>query len=380
VAVLDPWPFATVPDRNRASVWVGRPEVRRRLEGIMASWRRRRASDISVLWADFGQGKTHALLHLETSLVSQPDTLVHYVQLPPLTTGSPFVALYRQVLRDFPLDVLGKKVFARYRDSIQDIFRAPPPGTQPIHQLLWLVGTAGPGREIAARWLRGDKVTAAETANLVIAGKRLSVGASPQTPQDCQNVLDGLLQTTIDFPSEGSGQFVLLIDEFQRLGELTSRKRTEVCDALHLLFNRHPQGLRLVLAFAGGLPEIVDNVLTLDLQARVSTRLHLPPMTTTQAEAYLVDLVEHYCGVVPKERSFPYEKGAVSAIVERADPTDESLSPRKVNIAADVLTNEVLDERAGRGDVAEHPITRQEVVDAAHLMEAQLSMSLAAVD
>jgi hypothetical protein len=345
----------------------------------MASWRRRRASDISVLWADFGQGKTHALLHVETSLISLTDTLVHYVQLPPLTAGSPFVALYRQVLRDFPLDIVGKRVFARYRDSIQDIFRAPPPGTQPIHQLLWLIGTAAPGREIASRWLRGDKVTTGETSNLVIAGKRLAVGASPQTAQDCQNVLDSLLQTAIDFPSDASGQFVLLIDEFQRLGELTSRKRTEVCDALHLLFNRHPQGLRLVLAFAGGLPEIVDNVLTRDLQARVSSRLHLPPMTQTQAEAYLVDLVEQYCGTASKG-IFPYARDAVSAIVELADPDDDSLSPRRLNIAADMLTNEALDDRAVRGDVTEHPITRQEVLDAAHVVEDQLSMSLAAID
>ena len=345
----------------------------------MASWRRRRASDISVLWADFGQGKTHALLHLETSLGSKTDTLVHYVQLPPLTTGSPFVALYRQVLRDFPLDVLSKRVFARYRDSIQDIFRAPPPGTQPIHQLLWLIGTAGPGKEVAARWLRGDRVTAGETAGLIIAGKRLAMGASPQTAQDCQNVLDSLLQTAMDFPADDSGQFVLLIDEFQRVGELNARKRTEVCDALHLLFNRHPQGLRLVLAFAGGLPEVVNSVLTRDLQARVTTRLHLPPMTHTQAEAYLVELVEQYSRT-DGDGGFPYEKGAVSAIVDMADPYGDSLSPRRLNIAADMLTNEVLNERAGRDDLAELPITLGEIIGAGRLIESQLSVSLASLD
>lgn len=378
--MLDPWPFATVPDRARASMWIGRPDALRRLNGLLASWKRRRASDISVIWADFGQGKTHALLHLETALASDHGKLVHYVQLPPLTTGSPFVALYRQVLRDFPLDALARRVFEKYRDSIQQIFSAPSPGERSIHHLLWLIGTSGPGKDVATRWLRGDRVSAAETADLIIAGKRLSIGSSPQTAQDCQNVLDTLLHTAMEFPKEASGEVVLLIDEFQRVGELTPRKRTEVCDALHLLFNRHPQGFRLVLAFAGGLPDIVDSVLTRDLQARVTTRINLPPMTPAQGASYLIDLVKAYAhGSDISGPGFPYEPDAVTAMVQLADPAGEALSPRMVNITADLLTNEVLTERSLAGS-NEGPISRAELVAAQGRVGHQLTQSLSVVD
>jgi hypothetical protein len=346
---------------------------------LVAGWRRIRASDISVLWADFGQGKTHALLHVENELESDPKTLVHYVQLPPLTTGSPFVALYRQVLRDFPLETLGRRVFERYRDSPQDLFRGPSPGERPIHQLLWLVGTSGAGKEVATRWLRGDKVSATETSALVIAGKHLAVGASPQNAQDCENVLDALVKTATDFPTDGAGQFVLLIDEFQRVGELTTRKRTEVCDALHLLFNRHPQGFRLVLAFAGGLPEVVGSVLTLDLQARVMTRLNLPPMTPSQGVAYLVGLIEAYAAQ-PQDGAnepFPYGPGALEAIVGFADTGTEGLSPRRLNITANMLSFEAL---AAREEGEDGPLSKGELAAAYDAQQDELSSSLAAED
>ena len=376
--MLESWPFATVPDRNRASLWIGRPEMLARLNALLAGWRRRRASDITVLWADFGQGKTHALLHLHGELAAKPNSLAHYVQLPPLTAGSPFVALYRQVLRDFPLDLLGKRVFERYRDDVRSIFTAAAPGDRQIHQLLWLVGTSSPGRDVATRWFRGERVAPNDLKDLVLAGKRLSIGPPPQTAQDCENVLDTLLNTAINFPAEDGGEFVLLVDEFQRIGELSPRKRTEVCDALHLLFNRRPQGFRLVLAFAGGLPEIVSGVLTGDLQARVTTKLSLPPMTPSQGRAYFEDLVRAYLAV---GEEFPFESDSVDEIVRLADPAGVLLTPRKINITADVLTNEALTQRViAASDTGDHPIVLHEIRDAAQAVGNDLLNSLGAVE
>jgi len=325
------------------------------------------------MWADFGQGKTHALLHLATSLNVAQNSLVHYVQLPSLTVSSPFVALYRQVMQDFPLERLGKLVFEHYRSNVHDIFRRPLPGAQPIHQLLWLVGTSAPGKDIAARWLRGDRVTSRETADLVIAGKKLSVGPSPQSAQDALNALDYLIGAAIAFAGKDDGKVVLLLDEFQRVGELTPRRRTEVCDSLHLLFNRHPQGFHLVLAFAGGLPRIVDSVLTNDLQARVSTRLHLPPMSSGQARDYLKELVSSSGG------PFPYEVGAIEYIVESIG-LGEVISPRKLNVAAGVLTNEVLTHREETGASVDVPIGVGELQAAYAARLEELMLSLGAAD
>jgi len=381
--VLDPWPFATVPNRDRAELWVGRPEALRRLDGLLASWRRRKAADISVFWADFGQGKTHALLHMLNVVASQPTVVAHYLQLPPLTTGSPFVAVYRQVLRDFPIDALAKRVFEQNPGSPVDLGRSGAPGERLVRQLLWIIGAHGPGMDVAERWLRGDKVSTSDASRVALPGSSSGIGSSPATAQDCQNVLDALLGVAIDFPADGAAELVLFVDEFQRVGELDHRKRAEVCDSLHLLMNRHPQGFHLVLAFAGGLPEIVGQVLTGDLQSRVSTRLDLHPMTVAQGKDYFVDLVNaygHKSNPPMDPAQFPFAPDAVDLLVSLADPTGDLLSPRRINITADLLANEVLTERAGQGLSADLPITRDELLMARDRLSDVLDQTLAVVD
>ena len=333
------WPFAVVPTADRARMWAGRPTTRSQLEAMVARWKRRNTSEIAVMWADFGQGKTHSLMYLDAQ-IEGGSTLTHYVQLPPLTSGSPFVALYRQLMRDFPLDQLGNRVYAHFRHSPNELTRAGSPSTRPLLQLLWLIGTNAPGQDVATRWLRADKVTAKDVDGLVIAGKRLAVGPAPNTAQECQNVLDALLAIVTDFPIASNGQAVLFIDEFQRIGELPPRKRVEVCDALHLLFNKHPTGLRMVLAFAGGMPEIVDHVLTLDLLSRVNSRIDLPPLSLADGRDYLSALLQYLHA--ESRRYGPFESEAVDAVLDLVS-TDGETSPRRINIGFDLVTNAVLD-------------------------------------
>jgi hypothetical protein len=356
VPLFEEWPFAVVPTERRGAVWAGRPATQSSLEAFLSRWRRRPASEITVMWADFGQGKTHSLYYLAQQL-SHSEDVTHYVQLPPLTTGSPFVALYRQLLRDFPLESLGHKVFEYFRNSPMDLFRIGTPSIRPILQLLWIVATNSPGKETALRWLRGDKVPPRDLPNLSIAGKSLSIGPAPTTAQDCQNTLDALISVVTDFPKPSSRNFILLIDEFQRIGELPPRKRIEVCSALHLLFNRHPDNLRLVLAFAGGLPEIVDAVLTPDLLNRVNGRLDLPPLSLHEGSDYIESLLAQYGA---PDLNAVYSPDALTKIL-RSAAIDHELSPRRINVAFDLVTNAVLDRRTAAGDPDDAPLSGIEV-------------------
>ena len=345
----------------------------------MATWRRRKASDITVMWADFGQGKTHSLLHLMDGVSSEPrDVTIHYVQLPPLTTGSPFVALYRQIMYGFPLDELGARVFTHYQKSPLSLF-TDSVRDRTVVQLLWVIGTSSPGKEAATRWLRAEPVTRSALSALSIGGKALVLPPPPKTAQECQNTLDALLRIATDFPSPLVGEVILLVDEFQRIGELSPKKRVEVCDALHLIFNSHPQGLRLVLAFAGGLPEIVEHVLTADLQSRVSSRLNLPPMSVAEGRDYFDALIAAYghraVSAEPGDRG-AYSAEAVRLILDLAEPSGYNLSPRKINIAADILTNEVLNERGLDGLDPDAPISADEVRAAAERARLELTGSL----
>jgi hypothetical protein len=300
------------------------------------------------MWADFGQGKTHSLLFIQNALAQQSGISILYVQLPPLTSGSPFVALYRQLMRGFPIDTLARRIFDHFQRSPLELFRNGTTSERTIYQLLWLVATQAPGNDSALQWLQGEKVRASDLGSLSIAGRKLSVPGAPTTAQDCQNVLDTLVTIATSFPSGRSDQLVLLVDEFQRIGELSSAKRIETCNALHLLFNRHPQGLRLVLAFAGGLPGVVDSVLTPDLQSRVHSRIDFPSLSKTDAREYLAELLAKYRAVPTdsEELYFPFEPLAVDHLIDLADPENQGLSPRRVNILFDRVTNGVLDDRA----------------------------------
>ena len=367
--MLDPWPFAVVPTEDRGSRWAGRADTLRSLNGLVGRWERRSASEIAVIWADFGQGKTHSLFHLAGAARKAPRQLVHYVQLPPLTSGSPFVALYRQLLRDFPLDLLARRVYERFQASPHDLARAGTPGIRNLIQLLWIIGTNSHGRDVAIRWLQAERIPPRQLDALLIGGRPIGIGPAPNSAQDCQNVLDGLMTVATDFPTARSGNVVLLIDEFQRIGELTYRKRVEVCDALHLLFNRHPEGFRMVLAFAGGLPEIVPNVLTSDLVSRVNSRMDLPPMSMEEGREYLSELLASYGHASDAKPFGPYDRASVDLLLGLAAVAAE-LSPRRINVAFDVVSNAALDARGDAQPTEDFSL--DEVQRAATLLRGEL--------
>lgn len=378
MTILDPWPFAIVPDRERARNWAGRPRQRSELEALVRRWRRRQASELDVLWADFGQGKTHSLLFVQNEVASSsPAAMAHYLQLPPLTAGSPFVALYRQVMRDFPLEDLGRRVFNYFQTNPMHLFQHGTPTERFIYQLLWLIATRSPGSDSAARWLQGDPVSAAVSRSFSIGGRSIGLPAPPNSPQNCQNMLDTLLSICTEFPPGESNQFVLLIDEFQRIGELTPRRRTEVCDSIHLIFNRHPKNLRLVLAFAGGLPQIVTSVLTPDLHSRVTSVFGFPPLSADEGRLYVAELLADYRGgseVESNNQFFPFEGAAVDLLIRVADEHGENLSPRRINILFDLVADAVLDARAaGDGGL----VTLSEAQDGVQRRRAEIARALA---
>ncbi len=251
--------------------------------------------------------------------------------------------------------------------------RAGTATTRSTIQLLWLIGTQAPGAETAGRWLRGERVGSSELRALMIGGKTIGIGPPPSTAQDCQNALDALVSVIVDFPHEGAGGFLLLVDEFQRIGELTPRKRIEVCDALHLLFNRHPFGLRMVLAFAGGLPEIVPAVLTDDLLSRINARIDLPPLTMAEGKAYLSGLMESYGIDEPADGAYGDE--AINKILTLVS-IDGSVSPRRINIGFDLVTNTVLDQREASGKDAAGQISGVDVDRAVPLVRDHLVAEL----
>lgn len=312
----------------------------------MRAWERRPNSEIDIFWADWGQGKSHTLMYVQGHFQRNATAIVHYVQLPPLSSGSSFAALFRQIMLDFPLENLARRVFDRFQHNVRDIFIQGAPAVRPIYQLLWLIATNSPGHDVAQRWLKAQGVTAREIRQLIIAGRSLSIPAAPRNAQECQNTLAAIFDVAINFPSRGSGQIVLLIDEFQRVGELGNRQMREVCDSLHLIYNRHAEGLRFMLAFATGNPDAIADFITGDMLARVQSKIGLPPPSRADVYTYVSELLTIYRVDQSLEDPFrPFGQQAAKTLCDYVyDLSDGFCTLRKINIVFDRCFNWFLDE------------------------------------
>ena len=296
---LREWPFALIPDSARAQLWAGRHDLRDKLHRLVRAWEYKKASEIAIFWADWGQGKSHTLFHLESLLSGAPSTLVHYVQLPPLTgVSQPFKALFDQIMMGFPLEPIATKVFDYFEpnNNMTQLFSSSVRNAWPSHilQLLWLIKTRGPASYIAERYLRGQRVTQKELNQLRVGERVVHVPPAPRTAQDCQNILSDLIKIVINFPKPSTGHFVLLIDEFQRVGALGQSRMKQVCDSLHLIYNSNPNCLR----FCSRLPQGIHRICTLPLLgiwlSRVSNVFGLPPPTREEVTLYVKELLKAY--------------------------------------------------------------------------------------
>src|SRR5437868_3771622 len=79
---LRAWPFHVVPSEETAQVWIGRPDIHRRLRKLVRSIPRVDASQLILLWAGYGAGKTHALRHIQHLAREIPDLVSLYVVTP----------------------------------------------------------------------------------------------------------------------------------------------------------------------------------------------------------------------------------------------------------------------------------------------------------
>ncbi len=61
---LKAWPFQIVPDSDFAKVWAGRRRTKEQIGLLLRSMQYTSKSGLRLLWANFGMGKTHTLLHI----------------------------------------------------------------------------------------------------------------------------------------------------------------------------------------------------------------------------------------------------------------------------------------------------------------------------
>jgi hypothetical protein len=305
------WPFQVVASTSTADVWVGRPDTHRRLERVERSASRIPASRIVLLWASFGSGKTHALLHL-AHLAAQHEDLVPLYVVTPKGVRS-FVDVYKAIadaaLESSVATDAGRWLFEhRERSTESDVERA----------LLRLAAYGKGDSETAAAWIRAQKVPMRDL-------HQIGITARIETAADAVTALNRLIAA---MQQGGAKKLILLLDEVQELEDL-GKRLSECMGGLHKVFDHNTEGLTMVLSFTTGTQAALRGILGEALFDRASLTLTLPPLRPGEAVDFVGDLVRAW-SIDTAKTPYPFTDEAIKAVIHELEERGATLTPRTV--------------------------------------------------
>jgi hypothetical protein len=324
---LNAWPFQVVPDADFAKIWAGRRKTKEQVGGVVASMKFVPRSSLRLLWANFGMGKTHTLLHIRHLCQGSRGQLVPiYAVMPGKPTG--FIDLYRAIVSELPYEFLGDqliKVGTGYPSVALHPMFAKSPG---VVNALLAVRRGELEESMAARqWLAAQPGLSSHDLRAVKVSYRI------KTAEDAVNALTALTRLAT-FRSGSRAKLVVLIDEYQRIGELKTIVRNEINAGLHAYYNASPHEVDLFLSFSFGRQENMAYFLSNELKSRAELNtINLDVLTKPEALEFLTDLLKQF-RLRPDERwAFPFTPEALEAIIDHV-ASAKSLTPRRLMLYA----------------------------------------------
>lgn len=333
---LRDWPFRIVPEPEFCDFLADRVTLRKEIEQLLQSLENRPTSDIQLIWSWYGAGKTHTLYYLANQCVERHRQLLPiYTELPRDAKG--FVDLYRSTVSQFSTTAVidaylefctrpaARPMFSHTLDpDLNSALNQAAIGDRPVQVLL-------------AQWLLGNQLPQA-------SHRELGVGGRIHTTEKCAEVLAEVISLLAPRRSESDQQVgyrrvIWIIDEVQRVEELSSAARKSVLSGLVGVFNRCPTGLTVVLSYTGtpqekGLPDWIPG----DLRDRIGLErpMLLPPLGSDEALLLVKELLAHFrfAEFAHQNAFYPFEQEAIETLI-RALGRDGSLKPRSVMEALD---------------------------------------------
>lgn len=330
---LRAWPFQTVPDPEYARVWAGRKQTKTQLDLLFRKMQIAPRSSLYLLWANFGMGKTHTLLHLQHLCTQTHGLLIPAYTVMPNKPGS-FLDVYREIVASLPFEYLGEQLVKVGGGSLvtNPLFNRSP-GV--VAALLALRKGEIETSTAALQWLKAQPGLSAFDM------RRIGVSYRIKTAEDAIHTLTTL--TRLAIYRKPNARLVVLIDEFQRIGELKTSARNEINAGLHAYFNANPSGLSIMLSFSFGKKENVSFLLSNELKSRAEPEsISLDVMSPGDAGDFLGDLLAQF-RLKPDDRwAYPFSHQAVNAIIRHISQR-KMLTPRRVMLYANhVLTSHVI--------------------------------------
>jgi len=327
VSYLTGWPFDVVAPRSDLIVWADREVLRKNVDRLVRRWGRHQASSLTVMWANFGAGKTHTLRYI--SSIVPDDYLVCSAVLP--QSVRTFVEVYRAILAGTDL----QKVARAAARTIGAKMKEGRFGLTDSEACLWALATGGESEQavLAERWLRGVRLSRSEM-------NRIGVRANIVGNDEAVASLTSLVEHAT---ASEHRRVVVLIDEFQRVGELTQRALNQVNQGIHTFFNSNPQNVSIVLSMSFGRADNVKYHLTPEVRSRVDPeQIHLDHLSMDEVPTFVADLLAAYRNhLAPPNPLAPFSAEAVQIVAETISPL--GITPRRVMQALGRVLEDALD-------------------------------------
>jgi len=291
-------PFPNTASPETAIYWAGRPEVLKSLQRMVRGFSRLPDSSLNLLWANLGAGKTHVLYHLKHMLEGSEESKVAcvYIELPEQVRG--FLDLYIQIAKNLPLT------------DITIALSGCPPDLLPLPlvravRILQFGGAAE--IDVVTSWLQGG---GPHLRDLKACGIQQRI----ESDVIAVEILSGLIVAL----AHSKVRFVLMIDEYQRIGVLAPAKRDRVLSSLRSVFSHSPKFFSVIISVMSQAQDTAEGFISEELKTLLGpgSKIALPEMNTDEA----LEFVEGRLGFFRPDgysgsKTAPFGEAAVAEVL-----------------------------------------------------------------
>lgn len=290
---LNVWPFVLVPDEEYSLIWADRKELKQQVEYFLNSINKINLSTIRLMWAYVGSGKSHTLKYIKSICDSSIKQIVPiYIEFP--KSAKSFVDVYKEIVQTIDFYNL------KYELIISDKLRY-------LSNFCKIMNTGVDSQKnIAVEWIKANKISLRDIRNVGLHSRI-------EDSNFCIKVISELIHLVLN--SNGSKMFLIMIDEIQRISELTENQRRDINISLHSLFNLLPRNLTFLFSFSVRQQESMYKLITPELKSRSnkSEIFELKLFNIDQAQEFISDLINFF--KIDKKDNRPFDKSVIKFIV-----------------------------------------------------------------